>query len=254
MLWYKSWLETRWRFLIGLVLIACSAAGVVFTWPTMMKLLPLVPNVEVSGEIGRRIKESAEVAREYRGYIWSQWFSQNLTNMGTLFAVLLGTGGLLSQAPGATLFTLSLPIPRKRLFAVRALAGLGEFMALVFVPTLLIPVLSPAVGKSYSLADCMIHGACLFIAGAVFFSLALLLSTVFSDIWLPLLVALAVAVGLGLCEQVFRGMSVYGIFGVMSGEVYFRNGHLPWPGLLASLAASVAMLYGAATNLARRDF
>src|SRR5438046_700251 len=29
MLWYKSWLETRWRFLIGLALILCSAPGVI---------------------------------------------------------------------------------------------------------------------------------------------------------------------------------------------------------------------------------
>ena len=29
MLWYKSWLETRWRFLIGLVLLMLSACGTV---------------------------------------------------------------------------------------------------------------------------------------------------------------------------------------------------------------------------------
>ena len=33
MLWQKMWLETRWRFLIGLALMACSAGGVVFTYP-----------------------------------------------------------------------------------------------------------------------------------------------------------------------------------------------------------------------------
>src|SRR5260370_15354436 len=33
MLWYKSWLETRWRFLIGLVLLLFSALSTVFTYP-----------------------------------------------------------------------------------------------------------------------------------------------------------------------------------------------------------------------------
>ena len=255
MLWYKSWLETRWRFLIGAGLMLCSAAAVVYTWPTVQRLMPLVSDVHVSGELGRRIKEAADLAREYRGYIWSQAFRQNLSNLGTLFAVLLGTGGLLSQSSGgAALFTLSMPVSRKRLFGIRAGAGLGEFLVVALLPSFVIPLLSPAVGKTYSIGDALIHGVCLFIAGTVFFSLALLLSTMFSDIWPPLLIALCVAAALGLCEQIFRGVSGYGIFGVMSGEVYFRTGHLPWLGLLYTAAVSAALLYGATWNIVRRDF
>ncbi len=57
----------------------------------------------------------------------------------------------------------------------------------------------------------------------MFFSLAFLLSTVFSDVWRPLLIALCAAVVLALCENVFRGLSRYGLFRVMSAEVYFRK-------------------------------
>ena len=102
MLWYKSWLETRWRFLIALGLMMCTAAATVFTYPEVVKLLPLVP-AQGAGEIGRRIRESAELAREYRGYVWSAWFRQNLTQWGTLFAVLLGTDVVSTAAvPPAT--------------------------------------------------------------------------------------------------------------------------------------------------------
>ena len=255
MLWYKSWMETRWRFLIGLVMLMCSAAGAVFVYPKVVKLMPLVPALDAGGEIGRRIRESAELAREYRGYVWSQWFRQNLSQMWTLFAALLGTGGLLSQTSGgAALFTLSLPVSRSRLLGVRAAAGLAELLVLAFVPSLIIPLLSPAVGETYAVRDALIHSACLFIAGAAFFSLAFLLSTVFSDVWRPLLIALSVAVVLAVCGQVFRDLSRYGIFRVMSAEDHFRTGNPPWKGLLASAAASAAMLYGAAINIARRDF
>ena len=48
--------------------------------------------------------------------------------------------------------------------------------------------------------------------------------------------------------------ATYSVFGVMSGETYFRGGGLPWLGLAASAAASAAMLYGAVLNIARRDF
>jgi len=148
MLWYKAWLETRWRFLIGLALLICSAAAIVITYPKVVKLLPLVPSLEVSGEIGRRIRESAELSREYRGYVWSQWFRQNMAQSWTIFAVLLGTGGLLSQAAGGgALFTLSLPVSRKRLAGIRAATGLGELLLLAFVPSILLPLLSPAIGQ-----------------------------------------------------------------------------------------------------------
>ena len=45
-----------------------------------------------------------------------------------------------------------------------------------------------------------------------------------------------------------------GLYRVMSGETYFRTGALPWLGLLLSAALSTAMIYGAARNIARRDF
>jgi hypothetical protein len=255
MLWYKSWLETRWRFVIGLVLLMFSACGTVLSYPQVVKLLPLAPSVDVSGAIGRQVTEAMELARSYRGYVWSQWHRQNLLQMWALFAVLLGTGGLLSQASGGgALFTLSLPATRSRLLGVRAATGLAELLVLAFVPSLLLPVLSPIVGQTYGIGDAVIHGAYLFIAGAVFFSLTFLLSTVFTGVWPPLLIVLGVATVVAFGGLLSPDLSRYSIFRLMSAEAYFRGRGVPWLGLLASAAASAAMLYGAAINIARRDF
>ena len=255
MLWYKTWLETRWRFLIGLGGLMCSAAGIVLAYPQMIKLLASMPAVDMGGEIGRQVRESVALARDYRGYVWSQWFLKSMSQLWVLFAALLGTGGPLSQASGGgTLFTLSLPVSRNRLLAVRAATGLAELLVLALVPSLLLPALSPAVGHSYGIGEALIHGVCLFLAGSVFFSLAFLLSTVFSDVWRPWLVVLCAAIALSLLDQLSQGLSRYSVFRVMSAEVYFRSGRLPWVGLLASAAASVTVLAGAARNIARRDF
>jgi hypothetical protein len=255
MLWHKSWLETRWRFIAGLGLLTLGACAIVLYYPEIMKLMPAARTIEASGEVGRRIREGIELASDYRGYIWSQWFRETPTQLGTLFAVLLGTGGVISQPSGAaTLFTLSLPVSRNRLLAVRAAAGLGEWFIVALVPALVISMLSPAVGEAYSIGSAIVHGICLFVAGAVFFSLALLLSTVFTDLWRPLLIACAVAVVLSMFETLARDLPHVGIFSLMSGEVYFRTGHLPWAGLTIGTAISAAMLYGASAILAQRDF
>jgi hypothetical protein len=255
MLWYKSFLETRWRFLIGFALVVFSAAGAVFAYPRVLQLMPLASTIEAGGEIGRRIREGVELARDYRGYVWSQWLRQSMSNLITIFAVLLGTGGLLSQASGGgALFTLSLPVSRDRLLAVRAITGLAELLLMAAAPPLVLMVLSPAVGKSYGLADALAHGFCLFVAGGVFFSLTFFMSTVFTDIWRPALVACAVAAVLGLCEPFIPVVARFSVFRVMTGQDYFYTRHLPWFGLIASTVASAAMLYGAARNIARQDF
>jgi ABC-2 type transport system permease protein len=255
MLWYKAWLETRWRFLIGLVLLMASAIGVVMVYPRVQQLMPLAATVDIGGEIGRRIREAAELSRDYRGYIWSQWFRQNLVQLGTLFAVLLGIGGLLSQRGDAVLFTLSMPVSRNRLIGVRVAVGLAELLLLSVVPPLVIPLVSPSVGQNYdAIGGLFVHGLCAFVACGVFFSLAFLLSTIFNDVWRPLLIALGFAVALAFCEQfAFRAPS-FGVFEVMSGESYFRTGAMPWLGLLMSATASSALLSIAAMNVAGRDF
>jgi hypothetical protein len=252
MLWYKSWLETRWRFFIGLGLLICSAMGGVFTYPHFMKLLSSMPMPHFPGRLGERIREGISLAQTYRGFVWTQWFRQNLAQTGTLFAILLGIASLFSPSRGA-LFTLSLPASRKRLMGTRAMTGLGELFVMAIVPSLVIPMLAPTIGERYSLGDALVHALCFFIVASMFFCLALLLSTVFSDPWRPLLIALGLAIVIGIADQIFQ-VPFIGIFRVMSGESWFRSGQLPWIGLIGSVLVSASIYYGALLNLTRRDF
>lgn len=252
MLWYKSWLDTRWRFLIGLALLVCSAVFTVFSYPAVLKMMPAVTPSYGGGVVGERIREAVEISRTYAGFIWLNWYRQNLAQGVAFFAVLLGTAGALSSSRGA-LFTLSLPVSRKRLLAVRAATGLTELFVIALVPSLLIPLLSPAVGQSYGVASTLIHAAFAFIAASVFFTFALFLSTLFDGVWTPLLLALGLAFLLSVVDQAldYPALSIYG---VMSAQTYFRSGHLPIAGLLASVAVSALFHVAAAANLGRRDF
>ena len=255
MLWYKAWLETRGRFLIGLVLLVCAAAAIVLGYAKVVSLLvALVPAEGSGGEIGRQIREKAALLTTYRGYVWSQWFSQNMTQIWTLFAVLIGTGGLPNQASRGALYTLSMPVSRQRLLGVRASLSLAELLVLAVAPSLVLPVFSPLVGQSYGLVDALVHAACMFVGGSVFFSLAFLLSTVFSDVWRPPIIAVCAAYFLVLFEQALQGVLPAGLLSVMNAESYFRGTGVPWMGLAARAALSGALLYGAVVNTERQDF
>ena len=82
---------------------------------------------------------------------------------------------------------------------------------------------------------------------------AFLLSTVFSDVWRPALIVICLAVLVALIEQI-SGFSRYGVYGLMSGELYFREGVFPWISALASVGVTIAALSAAGANIVRQDF
>ena len=257
MLWHKAWLETRWRFISALLILTVLAGGNVYDYLATQRLLPRLnattasPAAEASGVAGV-IREAIEVQKNFRGFIWYQAFRQTLTQMGVFFAILLGCGGLLSEsAKGSALFTLSLPVTRRRILGARTGAGLAQWFAVAMVAPLSIPLLAPSIGEHFSVIDALAHGACIFVVGALFFALASFLSTLFGDIWRPMLIALGIACALAIASFAAPQLA---IFTVMNGESYFRTGTMPWAGLLTSAVLTMALLYSAAETLERRDF
>ena len=257
MLWHKAWLETRWRFISALVILTMLAGGVVYDYIATRRLMPQLttttssPAAEATG-IADALREAIEVQKDFRGFVWYQAFKSNLTQMGVFFAVLLGCGGLLSESSkGSALFTLSLPVTRKQLLGARAGTGLAQWFAVAMVAPLSIPILAPSVGQHFSIVDSLAHGVCIFVVGAVFFSLASFLSTLFGDIWRPLLISIGIACGVAIVSFAVPQIN---IFSVMNGESYFRTGSLPWAGFLTSAVIATALLYSAAETLERRDF
>ena len=227
MLWYKSWLETRWRFLIGLaLLVLLGVRRPCFAYPQVVEAA--ADGADRRRSAARSAGGSAKRAsssRDYRGYVWSQWFRQNLPQMWTLFAVLLGTGGLLSQASGGggAVHAVAAGVARPRCSACgprpawrscwRSRSSRRSCCRCCRRPS----ARATASATRWSTARASSS------RGAVFFSLAFLLSTVFSDVWRPLLIAAVRRGGLGISEPVLRDLSRYSLFGVMSGENYFRG-------------------------------
>ena len=254
MLWRKAWLETRGRFVTALIVLSVMSAGTVFQYVAVERLLPGLryEAPRNASPLEGYIREAIEMQRDFRGFVYYTIFKQNLTQIGTLFAVLLGCGGLLHEArKGSVLFTLALPVTRRRLMSVRMGAGLLQLLAIAMAPALLIPLFAPVIGQHYSVVDSLAHGLCLFGVGAVFYGLASFLSTMFGDIWRPLLVSIVIACVAAVFQLVAPEL---GIFRVMSGETYFRTGALPWVGLVTSAVLASALLYGAADAIERKDF
>lgn len=253
MIWQHAFLETRWRFLIGLVILPVSAAFVALSYPQVAALSQSVTPVPNTA-LGREIAEAMELSKTYDGYVWSQWFRQNGAQLGSFFAAIIGTGGLLSLDAAARLFTLSLPISRERLLAARAAAGLGQVLALTVVPALVIVIVSPVIGRGFPALDALAYALCAFVGCAVFFSLAFLFSSMFSNVWAPVLLALCAGAALRALDTITGGTGGFSLLQLVHGESYLQGHGLPWLMLLIGAAASLALLFAGTRLIARQDF
>jgi len=251
MVWQKAWLDTRWRFVTGLALLVVLACGTVIDYRAVQQLVPQTHvSFDATTRLGRALQEAIETERDFRGFIWWQWFRQNLAQLWTLFAILLGAGGLLARSAGdGALFTLALPASRRQLLGGRIALGLAELAALAVVPSLVIVLMSPAIGEQYSIVDALVHGACLLVAGSSWYVLTILLSTIFRDVWRPMLLTGALV----LLAAAVEFSSGVGPFQVMNATRYFRAGQLPWIGLALSTLTMLALWYAADRNYERQD-
>jgi hypothetical protein len=253
MLLQHAFLETRWRFLIGLVILSISAAFIALGYPQVLALSQTITPVP-DATLGREIATAMEMAKRYDSYVWSQWFRQNGAQQVSFFAILVGLGGLLSQTAAARLFTLSLPVSRERLLGARAAAGLAQVFALTVAPAVVIVVVSPLISRSFPLLDALAYALCAFAGSAVFFGLAFLFSSMFANVWAPLVLALCTGAALRALDETTGGAGGFSLLQMMHGESYFSGQGLPWPMLLISAALSSLFIYAGVRHMARQDF
>jgi hypothetical protein len=250
MLWHKAWIDTRWRFFIGLALLLVLACGSSLSFPRVRDFLGAMQLPAVADEeAAAAFRESLELVRTFRGYAWSQWFSQSFPGLVTLMAALLGSGSPLVKGGSGALFSLALPVSRGRWIGTRFGIALAELFVLALAPSLAFAVLAPVVGEQFAVTEALAYGLSAFAGASLFLALAVLLSTSFTDVWRPLLFTCVGAVALAMLVPYD-----YGLFQAMGGHSFFRTGTLAWPELLVSAAAAAGLVYAAAANIARRDF
>jgi hypothetical protein len=254
MLWYKAWLDTRWKLVIGVVLLLFLAMGTVFGYSSMQELIRSLPTGPGDGSaLSEAVREGIEAARTFRGYVWSSWFGEDFPLYGTILAAVLGSGSPLSRSGRGLLFSLALPATRERWIATRAATLLAELFVLAFLPSLALVGLAPFAQQQLALGEILVYSATAFVGASVFVGLALFLSTVFEDVWRPLLLTVCAAFAIG-AVGIYLLPDGRGLFAAMGGRSYFVGGSLLWLELSLCVAATAALVYAAAANIARRDF
>jgi hypothetical protein len=160
MLWVKGWLETRWRFvlMLGIALVTL-----------------------LMGEQGDGI-QTVEHTRTLANLQWV---------VSILAAIQLAGAGIRTQSPfrakaglhGSTQYTLSLPVSRSRLLAVRALVGFMETAGVVAFMFVCAWTLFPLVRGNSTPADLVKLLLASVTCVLCFYFVSLTIATVWDKMW-----------------------------------------------------------------------
>jgi hypothetical protein len=235
MLWYKAWLETRWRF--------CFVAGsILFAWaaPLWAPLFHLRPPAGIPAS---RLWLAVHMASVLL-YIFA--------------AIFLAGSGINSQTTYAAtsgfhpsmLFTLSLPVSRRRLLLVRA--GLGALQTGVLVAIMAAYTLF-ARPEATTAPQFLTYLARAIVCTMAIYALSTLLACVFDEMWqfygafLSCIAAFLLQYRISVLSWLspFRGMSLIS---------YPITGPMPWASVIFSLVLTAVLLYASMLIVQRKEY
>ena len=164
MLWYKTWRESRMRFLLSAVaLIAFCVFAVLYE-----------PYIQAGGNIPIPLHLRKGAHSEY---IYNLVYSGTAKGLFALLVIFLGLGGLQRErSHKAVGFTLALPVTRFRVIGTQFALGVIELGVLALLPAVLLPTLCPLTHQSFPWAEALHFSLLWFACGVVIYSFSFLLA------------------------------------------------------------------------------
>ena len=211
MIWYKAWLESRWRFLICMALIATVVAADICQARLNMPRMGMQPD-----EFGR--------------YVWKIYFTR-FQLLWILSVLVLSMGGLMRErSTGTADFSLSLPVSRRLWMAVRGAMAMSQATVLALVPVLVVPVAARTIGLSYSPLEAAKFSILVLLTGLFVLALGILYSALFTGEYTAVALGIATVFVMTVIVNPLAGR--YPFLGMTNGEHYLDGAwHLAngWP-------------------------
>jgi ABC-2 type transport system permease protein len=241
-IWRKTWLESRGRFLATMSMLTAGVVWWILDAGRQMARYDITPPMTFT----------RYVSLVYGVHIQLLWVAS---------CVILGLGGLLRErAQGTAHFTLVLPISRQRWMAARSAIATAEAGLLALMPVIVIPITAALIGRSYPPLEALKFSGLLFFSGIVFLSLGLFYSSVLpGDVSAGGAGAVSVYLAFNSQDYFYSWFPRLNISRFMSGFDFLdlRTGFLtgwPWSGVLASLCIASLLMLAATQVIRRQDF
>jgi len=236
MLWYKAWLETRWRMLLPMLMILF----VIYTAHSVGNPRPNVAH----GPVPNGVQNTLQIF----------WMIAALTLAGSGIhteAVFQAKKGL----HGSMYFTLGLPVSRFRLFTVRLGVGMLETFALMLVEFCTAAILFPGSGAQSAWPRA---AATLLLCAIGFYGLSTLLSTFLDQLW-QIWGSMISFFVLAWSFEKFKILPAFDIFHAIAGAspigpAQAAMNQMPWTAIASSVCAGAIFLLVALRVVQTREY
>jgi hypothetical protein len=234
MLWYKGWLETRFRLLLLLVLLG-----------SFLVFFSFAARAPVSGRI-----------KPIVGFV-----SFSVPAFVVMACAMLAGAGIATQPSvqaakglhGSTLFTLSLPVSRFRLLRVRASLGWLEMAGMIGVLCCGIWFAFPDLRAVAKAIEMFQYAATVMACASALYFISVLAGTFLDDLWRTWGTMIA-AVGLWwLSSHTPLGESI-DVFRAMGEGSPLIAHTMPWDAVAFSLGLATILLFAALKVVRTREY
>jgi ABC-type transport system involved in multi-copper enzyme maturation permease subunit len=258
-LFYKAWLETRTRFIVGLIALCGFSIFLVGHYPPDVQRLAAWA---LTHPAPHRPWWFDREIHNYMFYIWHRQYGGLIRDAWMVIAVLFAVGGLTQEsAKGSVAFSLSLPVKRNRFTIAYSVVACAELLVCALSPAVIIPAISSFVGESYSVNEALSRSLILFLGGVVLFGFTLFVASLVTSPSVPVIVGIASVIVLGTIlspyddprnePSLFRAID---LFRLMSGPPDLRWHTVPWIGLLSCAGLFVLSFFAASALINSRDY
>ena len=256
MLLYKAWIETRVRFFAGLIAVSIVC---IFYLQQHAWLVRMWAH-ELANPKGYHGPWMPLGINYYSWYLWHFLYDNYLQQVWALFALLFSFGGLVRErSSGTVLFSLGLPVSRRRWLFSQLTVALLEAIAVACFAVVVVVVGSKVIHQNYSLTQLILHTVLMVSAGVFLFAVGNLCYTVVPGNYTSLLVTLIIlGVPYLLLQDYMQSerdlnkttwLRYFDFAHAMAGPWQITWTSFPWVALsaawgLAALCLSITVFYG----------
>jgi len=235
MLWFKAWLETRWRF-------AFIAGTMLFAWAAPL-WAPLFHLRTPPGVSDSRLWMAVHLASIFLYIFAAIYLAGSGINSQTTYSATSGFHP-------SMLFTLSLPVSRRRLLFVRA--GLGALQTGILVAIMAAYTVFQRPGGTTA-PQFLVYLARAMVCTMVVYALSTLLACLLDEMWqfysgfLCCIAAFVLQFRVSLVSWLspLRGMSLIS---------YPIGGPVPWAPVISSLLLTAGLMYASMLIVQRKEY
>jgi len=246
-LWQKELIAARFRSSVGLLILMVMAVVIALLYDTTVRLLQSAP-------IPENFRGQVELLKDYRFWIWSQWFGKNFLQIGAVLAVVYGAGIISSEVSQKTIhFLLAKPIRRQDIFTIKYVVNMVYLVLVAVVSTIVLYI--AVIAGGHSLPDIRLaEHTIIAIAGmGVIFSISAFFSTIFDQTVKSIVVSGAAALVLAV-PGLFPALAKYSLYYQMAGVDIFGGKGFPWIPLAVLVVVTIGFYLLGRNRFIKTDF